>query len=47
MPVIQVDFAFMSSSETEAKVTLLTAIDVRTQMAMAIVVPSKSIKASK
>ena len=41
----QVDFAFLSTTQEESGVTLtvLTAVDVRTQMAMAVVVPSKQV----
>ena len=46
-PVIQVDFASMTSSESEEQVILLTAVDIRTQLSMAVVVPSKSIKMSR
>ena len=45
-PVIQVDYAFLSTKEEPGvHATILTAIDVRTQLSMAIVIPSK--KASR
>ena len=41
--MIHVDFAFvLSKGGVDTKVTILTAIDVRAQMAIAVVVPSKS-----
>lgn len=44
LPVIQVDSGFLGTKEDKNKlVTLFTAIDVRTQMSMACVVPSKSV----
>lgn len=43
-PVLQVDFAVLGAEEhREKSVTLFTPIGIRTQMAMAIFVPSKSV----
>ena len=43
-PVIQIDFACMPTKEQlGSAVTIFTGIDVRTQMAMAVVAPSKSV----
>ena len=43
-PVIQIDFAVMSTKEQPGKtVTVFAGTDVRTQMSLAIVVPSKSV----
>ena len=43
-PVTQIDFAFMSTKEQPGTaVTIFTGLDVRTQMAMAVIVPSKSV----
>ena len=42
--MIQVDFGFLSSKiEPEKSVTVLTAIDVRSQLAMGAIVPSKRV----
>ena len=42
--VIQIDFAFMSTkAQLGTAVTIFTGVDVRTQMAMAVMAPSKSV----
>ena len=41
LPVVQIDYGFLTIPEEEARATVLTAIDVRTQMCMAAIVPSK------
>ena len=44
-PLIQVDFAFVSIPEDpKSQATILTGIDVRTQMCMAVQIPSKGYK---
>ena len=40
-PVIQIDYAFVTSQETKEQTTLLTAVDVNTGMSMAAVVNNK------
>ena len=41
LPVVQIDHAFTTIPEEDVRATVLTAIDVRTQMCMAAIVPSK------
>ena len=43
-PVVQIDFALMSTKEHPGMVVnIFTGIDVRTQLAMAVAAPSKSV----
>ena len=43
-PVIQIDFAFLSTKEQPGlSITIVTAVDVRTQMSCAMVTPSKQV----
>ena len=43
-PVIQIDFAYFKTSEDEQNLAVLTAVDVQSQLCMALAVPDKAIQ---
>ena len=43
-PVIQIDLAYLKTSTDEQSLTVLTAVDVRSQLCMALAVPDKAIQ---
>ena len=43
-PVIQIDFAYLKTSEDEQSLAVLTAVDVQSQLCMALAVPNKAMQ---